>query len=249
MDPALDAEGPRQSPRGRLLVLYAEIEEASALVRRLGRGIPELVLCPLSVSYDNWLCELRPDLILLQAPKGSQKLLAACELTRSRTDLPIAVLAATGDDLLVAKVLGLGIDEYLALPIGDHELLARVDALLRRLQRYQVTGNTITVGDVTLSSRERTVERRGRKMNLSPIEYRLLSCFVSAPGTVLTHQTLMARVWGAEYVDSRHYLRLYVRYLREKLGDDLSKPKLIISEWGVGYRFQPHQPALAAPSN
>ena len=71
------------------------------------------------------------------------------------------------------------------------------------------------------------------------MEYRLLACLASAPGKVLTHQTLMSRVWGVEYVDSKHYLRVYVRYLREKLEDDPNEPSLIVSEWGVGYRLVP----------
>jgi len=88
---------------------------------------------------------------------------------------------------------------------------------------------------------------------LSPIEYRLLSCLASAPGKVLTHQTLMSRVWGAEYVDARHYLRVYIRYLREKIEDDPTNPQIVLSEWGVGYRLQLPEPsrreetALPAP--
>ena len=101
---------------------------------------------------------------------------------------------------------------------------------------------TNRVGGLILSSSDLSVERDGRRIFLSPIEFRLLSCLASAPGKVFTHQALMSRVWGAEYVDSRHYLHLYIRYLREKLEDDPSDPRLILSEWGVGYRFQPAEP-------
>ena len=76
-------------------------------------------------------------------------------------------------------------------------------------------------------------------MSLSPIEYRLLSCLVTAQGKVLTHDYLMTRVWGPEYVDSRQYLHLYIRYLREKLEADRKNPRIILSEWGIGYRCQP----------
>src|SRR3990172_9463388 len=84
-----------------------------------------------------------------------------------------------------------------------------------------------------------SVTRDGRRVYLSPIEFRLLATLASSPGKVLTHQTLMSRVWGAEYVDARHYLRVYIRYLREKIEDDSTNPQIFLTEWGVGYRFEP----------
>jgi two-component system KDP operon response regulator KdpE len=108
------------------------------------------------------------------------------------------------------------------------------------------------VGSLVLSAADHSVTRDGRRAYLSPIEFRLLATLASSPGKVLTHQTLMSRVWGAEYVDARHYLRVYVRYLREKLEDDPTNPQLILSEWGVGYRLQLPEPApesiASAPS-
>ncbi len=243
MDPDIDLVAPTgESRQTRLLILYSGIDRAAALAQRLQYGAGELILSPLSVPIDGWLAELQPDAIFLSPQDGASELLAVCEAIRSRTDLPLVVLAPRTDDLVVARVLGLGVDEYLTEPIGDRELAARLDALLRR-RRYHGPGEAMRVGDLVLCSLDHTVERRGRKVGLSPIEFRLLSCLVSAAGTVLTHQTLMARVWGVEYVDSRHYLRLYIRYLREKLEVDATNPKLILSEWGVGYRFQPQSPA------
>ena len=94
-------------------------------------------------------------------------------------------------------------------------------------------------GGMVLSADEQSAEFCGRTFLLSPIEFRLLACLVSAQGKVVTHDYLMSRVWGAEYVDSRHYLHLYIRYLREKLEADRASPRIILSEWGIGYRFQP----------
>ncbi len=111
--------------------------------------------------------------------------------------------------------------------------------MLRRLHRAPSSGDTRRIGDLVLSTSDHTVTRAGRRVVLSPIEFRLLACLASAPGKVLTPQTLMSRVWGAEYVDSRHYLRVYIRYLREKLEDDSNRPQLILSEWGVGYSLHP----------
>jgi two-component system KDP operon response regulator KdpE len=153
------------------------------------------------------------------------------------------VLSERSEELLVARVLAAGIDEYLVQPIGERELTARIEAMLRRMRRYGGPAQTNQLGGMILSSSDLSAELDGRRTFLSPIEFRLLACLASAPGKVLTHQTLMARVWGAEYVDSRHYLRLYIRYLREKLEEDPAQPQMILSEWGVGYRFQPPEPS------
>ncbi len=158
---------------------------------------------------------------------------------RAQTERPIVVMSERSDELLITRVLAAGIDEYLVLPIGARELAARIEAMLRRMNHYNGLRETNRIGGLILSSTDLSAECNGRKVFLSPIEFRLLSCLASAPGKVFTHQTIMARVWGAEYVDSRHYLRVYIRYLREKLEDDPTKPQMILSEWGIGYRLQP----------
>jgi DNA-binding response OmpR family regulator len=213
--------------------------QAADLVQRLASVGYEVISCPLSAPTDRWLEELRPDLVLLTPPSELSKLLEACEAVRARTERPLMVLSERSEELLVTRALATGIDEYLAMPIGDQELAARINAMLRRMHRNVGMEETRRVGDLVLSSVDHSAERAGRKAFLSPIEFRLLACLASAPGKVLTHQTLMSRVWGAEYVDSRHYLRVYVRYLREKIEDDPTNPQIIISEWGVGYRLQP----------
>jgi len=161
-----------------------------------------------SVPIDAWLEELQPDLVLLNPSSEQAQLFQPCETVRAQTDRPIVVLTERHDELLVTRVLAAGSDEYLVLPIGNRELAARIDAILRRLNRYMGSREAQQVGGLTLSSVDHSVEYGGRKVFLSPVEFRLLACFASAPGKVLTHQTLMSRVWGAEYVDSRHYLRV-----------------------------------------
>jgi DNA-binding response OmpR family regulator len=219
--------------------VYEDTIQAADLVQRLASVGYEVISCPLSAPTDRWLEELRPDLVLLTPPSELSKLLEACEAVRARTERPLMVLSERSEELLVTRALATGIDEYLAMPIGDQELAARINAMLRRMHRNVGMEETRRVGDLVLSSVDHSAERAGRKAFLSPIEFRLLACLASAPGKVLTHQTLMSRVWGAEYVDSRHYLRVYVRYLREKIEDDPTNPQIIISEWGVGYRLQP----------
>lgn len=231
--------------QARLLVVSGQPRRAAELLERLGSASYELFSSPLSSPLGAWLSELDPDLVLLDAPAGEKELLGACEELRRHTDRPIVVLAGGHDERLVARALAAGIDEYLVEPVGGRELVARLDALLRRMSRYALTPEMQRLGGLVLTYADHSAERGGRKVFLSPIEFRLLACLASASGHVLTHQTLMSRVWGAEYVDSRHYLRVYIRYLREKLEDDPAHPRLIVSEWGVGYRFVP--PEAPAP--
>jgi two-component system KDP operon response regulator KdpE len=223
--------------RARVLFTYDDPRHAGELMGRLDPGRFEVLSCPRSVPANGWLADLAPDLVLLDAPADERELLRACTELRARTERPVVVLAADHDERVVALALATGIDEYLVGPIGERELAARLEALLRRASRFAPEFQQL--GDLALSHADHSVEVRGRKVYLSPIEFRLLACLASAPGHVLTHQTLMSRVWGAEYVDSRHYLRVYIRYLREKLEEDPANPQLIVSEWGVGYRLMP----------
>jgi DNA-binding response OmpR family regulator len=223
--------------RARLLLLYARPAQAVALVQRLPSERYDIVTSQAFSRSAGWIDELRPDVVLLSPPPDAEELVASCEAARAETDRPLVVLSELADELTITRSLAAGIDDYFVLPIGDRELVARIEAMLRRLQRNPAVDETRRVGELTLSSHDHSVTRNGQKIVLSPIEFRLLACLASAPGKVLTHQTLMSRVWGAEYVDSRHYLRVYVRYLREKLEDDPNRPQLILSEWGVGYRL------------
>ena len=115
---------------------------------------------------------------------------------------------------------------------------ARVHALSRRWTIGRSQSVERSFGDLTLSVAEHCAELAGRSINLTPTEFRLLAVLVAAQGGIVTHDHLMVSVWGEEYVDSRHYLHLYIRYLRDKLEDVPTSPRLIISEWGLGYRLR-----------
>lgn len=226
-----------------LLLLYAEPERAGSLVRLLSREEAHVVIsCPLTAPVDRWLDGLQPDLIVLDPPSDCRQFEEACERLRAQTARPVVVLSEFDDELLIARVLAAGIDDYLVLPMGDRELAARIDAMLRRTNGHGVLHEP-AFGGLALSSLDLSAQWNGRQIFLSPIEFRLLSCLASATGKVVTHDALMSRAWGAEYVDCRHYLHLYIRYLREKLEKDPRRPRVILSEWGVGYRFVPAEPS------
>lgn len=232
-----DALGEERERLVRVLLLYENAAQVPNLMTCLSEQGYEVVSSPWSTPQEDWMQHLRSDIVLLLAPSDDTQLLAACEAVRAATDSPLVVLSAQNAELTISRALESGADEYFVMPMGNRELVARVQAMLRRLRNSTGPAEWHNHGSLRLNQLEQSVRLGERYVSLSPIEYRLLSCLASSPGRVVTHQTLMSRVWGEEYVDSRHYLRLYVRYLREKLEDNPKEPQLIISEWGIGYRL------------
>jgi two-component system KDP operon response regulator KdpE len=158
---------------------------------------------------------------------------------RGWSEVPILILSArsTENDKIVA--LDNGADDYLSKPFGVGELLARVRALLRRQGKGSEGGAVVSFGDVQVDLSRRLVTRHGEPVHLTHMEYRLLGLLIANPGKVLTHRYLLREVWGPAFVESNHYLRIYVGRLRQKLETDPTQPKHIRTETGVGYRFQP----------
>ena len=225
-------------PPIRVLLLYAQACQVPDLMECLSAEGYEVIACPTSAPQERWMADLQPDLVLLLPPADEVELVHACEIVRDATDKPLLVLSDQKEELLIARALASGVDEYLVTPMGNRELVARIEAMLRRIRRTAGAAGGRDLGALRLAPEDNTAVLNGRRVSLSPIEFRLLACLASTPGEVVTHQTLMSRVWGEEYVDSRNYLRLYIRYLREKLEEEPTDPQLIVSEWGVGYRLQ-----------
>jgi len=157
---------------------------------------------------------------------------------RSWSGVPVIVLSARAEESDKIAALDAGADDYLSKPFGVGELLARVRALLRR-QAAGEGSPEFVFGDVRVDLARRAVERRGQPVHLTPIEYRLFALLLANAGKVLTHRQLLRDVWGPAYVDSSHYLRIYVGHLRQKLEADPAQPRHLLTETGVGYRFQP----------
>ena len=157
---------------------------------------------------------------------------------RGWNPLPILVLSARSAEAEKVGALDAGADDYLTKPFGVLELQARVRALLRR-QKVGAGETVIEFGAIRVDRVHRTVTRDGAAIHLTPIEYRLLATLLGHPGKVLTQRNLLREIWGPSYVESSHYLRVYVGHLRQKLEDDPTQPQHFLTETGVGYRFQP----------
>lgn len=159
---------------------------------------------------------------------------------RGWSDGPVLILSARTEERHKIDALDAGGDDYLTKPFGVGELRARVRALLRRRARSGSEASPVVAfGEVVVDLARRLVTRCGEPVRLTPIEFRLLAMMLAHPGQVLTQRKLLADIWGPTYVESSHYLRVYVGHLRQKLEDDPTQPRHFLTETGVGYRFQP----------
>lgn len=159
---------------------------------------------------------------------------------RAWSPTPILILSARSEERSKVDALDAGADDYLTKPFGIAELLARVRALLRRRDRqHSEPQASLQFGDYHIDCVHRTVTRQGEAIHLSQIEYRLLAYLAANPGRVLTHRHLLAQVWGGQAVENPQYLRVYVGHLRQKIEANPAQPRHILTEIGVGYRFQP----------
>ena len=158
---------------------------------------------------------------------------------REESDVPVIMLTAKGEEDDRVRGLELGADDYVAKPFSPRELVSRVRAVLRRSEivRGSSRGPIIVDDRLKIDFDRREVWVGGEQVKLRPTEYRLLYHLVQNAGWVLTHDQILTKVWGYEYQDEPHYVRLYVNYLRQKLELDPSDPQYILTERGVGYRF------------
>jgi two-component system KDP operon response regulator KdpE len=178
-----------------------------------------------------------PDAILLDVNMPGMGGLEACREIRRTMDVPILMLTVRNSERDKVLALDAGADDYVVKPFGMQELLARIRAALRRrTARGKVT--SFAAKDLNIDFEARVVAVRGRDVHLTPKEFELLRHLVLNAGKPLTHRRLLQAVWGPDYGDEPEYLRVMINQLRKKLESDPSRPKLILTEPWVGYRFQ-----------
>ncbi len=179
-----------------------------------------------------------PDVVILDLGLPRMSGLEVCAHLREWTQVPVIVLSVREAEHDKVLALDKGADDYLTKPFGIDELLARIRVALRHSAQAQGSREqVITTGNLRIDLARHLVTHSEAEVKLTATEFKLLAYLAANEGRVLTHQTILARVWGPEYADHTEYLRVYVRQLRKKLEDDPDQPRYLLTEPGIGYRF------------
>jgi len=182
----------------------------------------------------------KPDLIILDLGLPDVDGVEVIKTVRAGSAMPIIILSARSTEQSKIEALDAGADDYLTKPFGLGELLARTRVALRHWFRMpeQNPSGVFTTGNLQVDLLNRWVHIGDREVHLTPIQYRLLAVLVQHAGKVLTHRQILKEVWGPSHTESSHYLRIYMSQLRQKLEEDATQPKYLLTESGVGYRLK-----------
>ena len=179
----------------------------------------------------------RPDLLILDLLMPGMGGIDVVRKLRSVSTIPIIVLSAIGEEAQKVQALELGADDYMTKPFGMEELFARIRSLLRRAAGATSAAPVFVAGDLSVDFDRREVRLDGQPVKLTPTEYDLLKYMIEHAGKVLTHRMLLQEVWGQAYIDQAQYLRVFVGQLRKKIEKHPGRPRFILTDPGVGYRF------------
>jgi len=181
-----------------------------------------------------------PNLVILDVMMPDMDGFETLKRIRELSLVPVIFLSVRGQEFDRVHGLDLGADDYMTKPFSPRELVSRIRAVLRRTEAKNLASASEIVidDDLRINFDQRKVIVRGQEILLRPTEHRLLYQLVSNAGKLLSHETLLSRVWGPEYRDEDHYVRLYITYLRQKIEKDPKNPRYILSERGLGYRFK-----------
>ena len=193
--------------------------------------------------------DYEPNLVLLDVEMPVLDGFETLKRLREISDTPVIMLTVRSDEEDRIKGLDLGADDYVTKPFSPRELSSRIRAVLRR---FEVTNprpedQIVTIDDrLQLDRQLRDVIVDGERLSLRPTEYRLLDYLIQNAGRLMRHEELLTRVWGYEYINDNHLLRLYITYLRKKIEPDPSKPRYIFTKRGVGYRFRDYKDSASS---
>lgn len=228
------------TPPSVALVVDDEPHIRRAVANALGEDFDRVVEAGSATEAVDLAAAHRPDVVVLDLGLPDKPGLWVCAEIRKWSSVPILVLSAHHSENEKIRLLDEGADDYVTKPFHPGELLARVRAQMRRARTAEVPGEgtSLSVGDLVIDPAARTVKRAGKDVHLTPTEWELLRAFLRHAGKTLTHHQLFRSVWAASSGDPQQYLRVYVANLRRKLEPDSIRPRLIITEPGVGYRFE-----------
>ncbi len=210
--------------------LHRTLEAHRYSVRTVGTGADALAAL-------GW----HPDIVLLDLMLPDVDGLEVARRIRAASQVPILVLSVRGEETLKVQALDQGVDDYVTKPFGAAELLARIRVALRHAAG-QTTAPVVEAGDLRLDFERRQVTLSGEEVHLTPTEYEVLKYLAQHAGKVVTHRMLLQQVWGPAYLDETQYLHVFMSQLRRKLEPDASRPRHILTEPGVGYRFAAADP-------
>lgn len=235
-------KAPRSSPREmqRVLVVDDETRIIGFIRMNLEHEGFQVIEAHDGLSALEMVRTQLPDVLLLDVMMPKLDGFTTLGMLREFSAIPVIVLTAKGEEDDKVRGLELGADDYVTKPFGPRELVSRVKAVLRRAEQANAFPEraVLKIDDrLSVDFNRREVIVAGNHIKLRPTEYRLLYHLIENAGWTVPHEQLLAKVWGYEYRDETHYVRLYVNYLREKIEEDPANPKYILTERGVGYRF------------
>ena len=227
--------------QAKILLVEDEEDVVQLLTFRFEQEGYEVLTAANGVEGLQVLQQEHPQLVVLDVMMPRMNGWETCKRIRQYSDVPIIMLTALGRETDKVRGLELGADDFVTKPFSLAELVARVRAALRRGGQPLSANVTVQVDERLIVDRaQRQVVVDGQKTELSPTEFRVLDCLLDNAGRILTHQSLLTQVWGWEYLDETDYLKVYIHHLRKKIEENPSKPRYILTERGLGYRFQAH---------
>ncbi len=189
-----------------------------------------------------------PDIVILDLGLPDMDGSEVLERLRGWSTVPVIVLSVRSNEAEKVRLLENGADDYVVKPFGMAELLARAHAALRRYARASAGEPLVKIGPLAIDLAARIVTVEGARIMLTPKEYRLLQILAQHAGNVVTHQFLLKEIWGSPHLHDTHYLRIFVRKIRQKIETNPTQPRMLLTELGVGYRLVAPEPANSVPA-
>ena len=225
--------------KNKILVVEDDPNILEALKYNLGKEGYETITAVDGVQALETARTSKPDLIILDIMLPKMSGFEVCRILRKEMAVPIIMLTARDDEIDKITGLDLGADDYMTKPFSMRELMARVRALLRRMEiKLVIPETTVKFGDVEIDIRHHMITRAGITLNLSPKEFDLLVFLAGNKGLVFSRDQLLEKVWGYEYSGDTRTVDVHIRWLREKIENNSEEPKRLITIRGVGYKFE-----------